>query len=273
MAAVTRRLSKKEVPDGSLIAVFSDIHIPHHDERAVQLAVECCEDQGVTHVILNGDIADCGPASRHEKKKRRAVLDEGDLKASVAAGLWIFEWARTRPCWYILGNHEAWVEDYISDNPETRGSSVMSLMGLPEHGDGWEVLPNRSRISYGNRVWEHGNALFPSGAGGSNPQNRVKQLVPDRTTSIGHLHKKFASFWTTPDEEGNLRTRGIYGNGHMSNPESHEDYAAYASWQTSFELTRVYYVNGKPRFTTEQPEIHRDNNNKPVFEYGGKIYR
>lgn len=273
MASVVRKLTKREVPDGSLIAVFSDVHIPNHDERALRLAVECCEDQGVTHVILNGDIADCGPASRHPKKKARAVLDEGDLRESVAAGLWFYEWARTRPCWYILGNHEAWVEDYISENAELRGTSAVSLMGLWEDGDGWEVLPNRSRITYGNRSWEHGNAIFPSGSGGENPQNRVKKLVPDRTTSIGHLHKKFSAFWTTEDEGGVPRTRGVFGNGHMSRPESHEDYAMYASWQTSWELTRVYSTNGRPRFTTDQPEIHRDNKNRPTFEYGGKVYR
>jgi Zn-dependent M28 family amino/carboxypeptidase len=146
-------------------------------------------------------------------------------------------------------------------------------MGLWEDGDGWEVLPSKSRITYGNRCWEHGDALFPSGSGGQNPGNRVKSLVPDRTTSIGHLHRKFQSFWTTPDSDGVLRTRGIYGNGHMSKVEAHEDYAAYANWQVSFEITRVYFVDGKPRFTTDQPEIHRDKNGHPAFEYAGKLYR
>ncbi len=273
MASITRRLTQKEVPDGSVIAVFSDVHIPHHDEAALRLAIECCEDVGVTHIILNGDIADCGPASRHPKKKAKAILNEGDLRESVAAGLWFFEWARTRPCFYILGNHERWVEDAIEESAELRGTSAVSLMGLWEDGDGWEVFPSKSRITYGNHTWEHGDALFPSGNGGQNPAARVKQLVPDRTTSIGHLHRKFQAFWTTPDQEGIPRTRGVYGNGHMSNPESHEDYAAYASWQVSFELTTVYFVDGKPRFEVDQPEIHRDKFNKPYFSYQGKLYR
>lgn len=273
MPSVTRKLTKAEVPDGSLIAVLSDIHIPHQDQAAVNLVIECCERLGVTHVILNGDIADCGPASRHEGKKKRAVLDEGCLKESVAAGMEIFDWSRTRPCWFLLGNHERWVENYIAESPELRGTSAVSLMGLWGDGEGWEVLSSKSRLTIGNRCFEHGDALFPAGNGGANPMGRVKALVPDRTTSIGHLHRKGAAFWTTPDEDGNARTRGVYMNGHLSLPESHEDYATYTNWQQSFELTRVYYVDGRPRFTTSQPEIHRDRYGRPYFEHEGHIYR
>lgn len=273
MISETRRLTKREVPDGSLIAVLSDVHVPNHDEDVCKLVVECCERVGVTHVILNGDIADCGPASRHPGKQKRAVLDEGCLRESVAAGLWVFDWARTRPCWYILGNHEAWVEDYIKQSPELKGTTTTSLLGLWDDGDGWEVMPNRSRLTLGNQTWEHGNAIFPTGAGGENPAGRIKKKVPDRSSSIGHLHQKFAHYWTTPDEDGIPRTRCARGNGHLSIAESHEDYAAYASWQQSFELTEVYYVDGRPRFTVSQPEIFRDRHNRPFFKHEGHLYR
>jgi predicted phosphodiesterase len=272
LAAVTRRLTKKEVPDKSVIAVLSDIHIPHHDERAVRLAIECCEDAGVTHVILNGDIADCGPASRHDKKKRAAVLDEGTLRESIAPGLWIYEWARTRPCWYILGNHEAWVEDLISESPELKGTETTELMGLWGNGNGWEVLPNRSRLIYGTRVWEHGNRIFPKGDGGENPHARIKKLRPHHTTSVGHLHKRFAFYWTVTDEWDRPVTKGAHGNGHLSVPESHDDYAADASWQHSFEITRVSFVDGKPTFSTDQPEIKRDRKGRPFLDYNGRMY-
>lgn len=256
------------------MAVLSDIHIPHHDEAALRVAVDCCEDAGATHVILNGDIADCGPASRHEGKRKRAALDEGCLRESVAAGYWIYEWARTRPCILLRGNHERWVEDYIAQSPELKGTTPETLMGLWADGDGWEVLPSKSRIRLGSRVWEHGDGLFVSGSGGQSPGSRIRSLGPDQTTSIGHLHRRFAAFWTSLDEDGISRTRGAYGNGHLSLPEAHEDYAGtYLNWQQSFELTRVYYVDGRPRFTTDQVEIHRDRYGRPFLEYAGKVYR
>lgn len=270
----TLRLTQRDVPEGSVIAVLSDIHIPHHDADAIKLVIECCEYVGATHVFLNGDIADCGPASRHPNKRAKAVLDEGSLRHSIAAGLWIYEWARTRPSVLLFGNHEAWVEHYVEQNPEVHGMSAVELMGLPRDGQGWIVLPSQSRIRLGSRCWEHGDGLFRGGSGGLAPGNRIRSLAPDQTTSIGHLHRKFASFWSSPDEDGITRTRGAYGNGHLSVPSAHEDYAgSYLNWQQSFELTRVYWVDGRPRFTTDQPEIHRDRRGRPVFEYQGRVYR
>lgn len=271
---ILRSLTRNDIPDNSKIAVFSDLHIPHVDVPAVKLAIECCEREGVTHTIANGDIADCGPASRHPGKRAKAVLDEGSLRESIAVGDWIFQWLRTRECRYILGNHEKWVLDCIESSPELAGTDPMVLMGLPSDGDGWEVLPPKSRIRLGSRCWEHGDGLFSSGSGGQSPGVRIRSLAADQTTSIGHLHRRFAHFWTTPDEHGIPRTRGAYGNGHLSIAEAHLDYAgSYLNWQQSFEITRVYYVDGRPRFTTDQIEIHRDKRGRPVFEYNGKVYR
>jgi predicted phosphodiesterase len=271
---LTRRLSRREVPDGSVIGVLSDIHIPGHDEEAMKLVVECCERVGATHVILNGDIADCGPSSRHEGKRKRAILDEGCLKESVAAGYWIYEWARTRPCWYVLGNHEAWVANYIKESPELRGTATTELMGLPADGDGWEVLPQFSRIRLGSLNWEHGDGFFKSGDGGQNPATKIKSRAPDQTTHVGHLHRMFSLYWSTPDENGVHRTRAARGNGHLSQPEYHEEYAGtYVNWQQGFELTRVHYVDDKPRFTTSQVEIHRDGRGRAFFEHEGRLYR
>jgi hypothetical protein len=270
----TLRLTERDVPDGSIIGVLSDIHIPHHDEAAVTLAIECMEDAGVTHVILNGDIADCGPSSRHEGKRKRAVLDEGCLRESVAAGLWIYEWARTRPCVLVRGNHERWVEDHIAEDPTLKGISPEALMGIWDDGDGWVVLPSGSRVRLGSRCWEHLDGIFKSGSGGANPGVRIKAMAPDQTTSGGHLHRMGSYFWTTEDEDGNRRTRGAFWNGHLSIPESHEDYmGTYMNWQQSFEITRVWHDSGRPRFTTDQIEVHRDKRGRAIFEYQGKVYR
>lgn len=267
------KLAQTDVPDGSVLAILNDIHVPHHDEHALRLAIECCETVGVTHVILNGDIADCGPASRHEGKKKRAALDEGCLRESIASGLWIYDWARTRPCVYTLGNHEAWVENYISQSPELKGMAATDLMGLWADGDGWTVLPSKSRVRLGSLNIEHGDGMF-AGGGGSNPGTRMKSLAPDQTTMVGHLHRQFATYWSSPDGDGVARTRAAYGIGHMSRPEAHEDYAGtYVSWQQGFALVRVYYVEGRARFTPTLIEIHRDRRNRPIFEHEGRVYR
>lgn len=273
-APFTRHLTRADVPDGTVIGVLSDIHVPYHDEHAVRLAIECIEDAGASLIILNGDIADCGPSSRHQGKRQRDILRWGSTANSIAQGAWIYEWARTKRCIYLLGNHEAWVENEIAESPTMNAATPESLMGLPENGDGWEVLPDLSRIRIGSRVWEHGSGLFKTGTPGANPGARMKAKAPDQTTSVGHCHIKNASFWTTEDEYGITRTRGGFFNGHLSRPEAHGEYAGtYIQWQQSFEITRAYWVDDRPRFTTDQPEIHRDKNGRPVFEYNGKVYR
>lgn len=274
------RLTKREVPDGSLLAVLSDVHIPHHDEAALRLVVECCESEGATHVLLNGDIADCGPVSRHAGKRERDVLDIGSLRESVHRGMWLFDWARTRPCWYTLGNHEAWVEEKIATDPGLVGLAPELLMGLPPSGSGWTVLPSGSRIRLGSLVVEHGDSIFARGTGGANPAGRILTLAPDQTTMVGHLHRLGAAWRTTYDEHGMRRTRAAFLNGHLSREETHESYAGgYPNWQQSFALVRVHYDDTErswvpsTRFTVHQIEIHRDRGDRPTFEFGGRTYR
>lgn len=269
-----RRLTSEEVPSGSMIAVLSDVHVPLHDEDALRLVVAACEDAEATHVVLNGDIADCGVGSRHPGKRARDSIDMGDLRRSVEPGRWLYDWARTRPCWLIRGNHERWLEDKIAEDPALRAVTPEALLGLPEDGAGWEVLPSGSQLRLGSLVIEHGDGLWPSGSGGQNPGQRARQVAPDQTTIVGHLHRKFFQCWTTRDENGVPRTRAVYGNGHLSRESAHREYAGtYPGWQQSFALVHTYEVDGRPRYTVDQPEIHRTAEGKPVFEYRGRVYR
>lgn len=266
-----RKLTRAEVPGGSTIAVFHDVHIPHHDEVALRLAVECCEDVGVTHVVLNGDIADCGVSSRHEGKRARDTIELGTLAESVEPGRWFYDWARTRPCWLLRGNHEHWVEERIATDPTLAAVTVEDLLGLPRGG--WEVLDSDSRLRLGSLVMEHGHQLFP-GNGGANPGMRIRSLAPNQTTLIGHLHRRFATWWTVQNDDGIPKTYAAMGGGHMSIEDRHSGYAGgYPGWQQSFEIITVWYDGDRPRFTIDQIEIHRDHRGRPIFEYRGRIHR
>ena len=271
---VVHKLTADEVPDGSLIAVLSDIHIPHHDARALHAVIECCENEGVTHVVLNGDIADCGVGSRHPSKKARDTIVMGDLPRSIESGRWIYDWARTRNAILTRGNHEAWLESRIAEDPVMQAVTPEALLGLPESGVGWLVLPSKSRLRLGSLVIEHGDGLFPTGSGGENPGARIKRVAPDQTTLIGHLHRDFFTCWTTRDENDVPRTHAAMGTGHISDEGKHVEYAgSYPCWQQSFALIRTWTDFYKMRFTIIKPLIHRDTRNKPVFEYNGRVYR
>ncbi len=269
----TQILTLDDMPHGSVVAQFNDVHVPHHDDKALRLAVDACEAAGVTHVILNGDIHDCGVGSRHPGKKARDTIEWGTLAKSTKRGQWFFDWARTRNCYYLLGNHEKWIEDRIAEDAALSAVQPMDLLGLPRDGEGWSVLPSNSRLRLGNFVWEHGHGLFPRGTGGSNPGARIKSIAPQQITFIGHLHREFATYWTTQDERGVDKVFAAFGNGHMSLPQSHEDYAGgYPGWQQSFALYYVYAVNKRPRMTRDSVLIHRDHKDRPFFQYQEKVY-
>lgn len=266
------RLNKKTCPTGSLLAVFSDVHIPHHDQGALALAVEACEASGVTHVVLPGDIIDCGPVSRHPAKKARDLLDVGTLLESVESGRWFLDWAVTRPCWYLGGNHEKWAEDHCDLDPGLRGA--VEFPDLVRLDPRVAYADNSSELWVGNLCIEHGHGYFPTGNGGLHPAQRIKLLTPDQSTLVGHLHKKFFLNWTTKDRRGVPRTRCVIGNPHMSIEAKHREYAGkHPNWQQGFTLLRIWWEGENARFTPYQVEIHRNKRNRPVFELFGRVYQ
>lgn len=269
---MTHCLSPRDVPDGSILGILHDVHIPYHDEPALRLAIECFERVGVTHAILAGDIADCGVASRHPSKRAKDTIALGSLADSVDPGRWLYAWARTRRCFLMRGNHEKWVEEQIASDPTLSSVTVEGLLGLPDIG--WTVLKSTDRLRLDSLVIEHGHGVFASGSGGSNPGARIQQRAPNQLTIIGHLHRRFQTWWTLCNARGEPRTYGAVGGGHMSLEHTHADYAGgYPNWQQSFEIVRVWYVDGRPRFTVYQPEIYRTRRGLPTFELEGHVYR
>jgi predicted phosphodiesterase len=268
-------LGPKSVPSGSLIAVFSDLHIPYHDASAVKLAMACCNREGVTHVVLNGDIADSGVVSKHDSKAKKDSLDWVTLKLSAKAGLSFINWARSKKrCVYIHGNHEAWVEKKIELDPGLKGAvSVETLLGWPENGDRWTVLPSMSKLKIGTLNIEHGDGFFKSGSGGMTPARTILRKAPNQTTIIGHLHREDTACYTVQDERGVDVTRIAYTSGHLSLLEAHADYMGnYPGWQQSFKLVRVFWVDGRAKYTVYSVVIFRDSKNRPAFEFNKVHY-
>jgi hypothetical protein len=271
--STTRTIGLDDVPGRSVILTCNDIHIPYHDDRACRLMVECAEDNGCTHVIPNGDILDSGIGSGIPSKKAIDTIAWGTLAKSAHQGKWLTDWFRTKRCWYLLGNHEKWIERFIQQDPAMAALQPMDLFGLPRDGEGWDVLPSNSRLRLDTYVWEHGHGIFPRGTS-ANPGGRIKAVAPQQTTFIGHLHRDFVTSWTTQNHKGIEVTFQAHGAGHISQTASHEDYAGgYPGWQSSFLMQYCYEVKNRPRITTDHVLIHRDGKDRPIFEYRGKVYR
>lgn len=120
--------------------VLSDIHLPFHDHRALELAIRYGKKRGVSWVMLNGDTMDCQGPSRFVKKPDRIPF-----KREVEIGLEFLEHLRDVfpiiPIVWKDGNHEERLIQYLCSRAE-------ELYGLPQVS--WPGLLefNRLRISY-----------------------------------------------------------------------------------------------------------------------------
>lgn len=273
MSALVRRLTRTEVPDGSLICVFGDLHIGEHDRGAANLMVAAADREGATHVLANGDIVNCGTVSRHPELKARALRKYGDLENEVASGRQYLDWLSTRGGKSILGvgNHEDWINDVALYSGLGRTLSVRTALSIP---DSVEVLPQGYQVRIGSLAIEHGDIVLGRSTGGPNLARNILRRYPVQTTVVNHFHTEGYAVDSTPDSQGVLRSHAAYAIGHLSNPHAHTEYAGRTpNWQQGFGFIRVFYIDDKARYTVTPIQIHRTRRNMPYCEYNGHVYR
>lgn len=273
MSSLVKRLSQREIPDGTLIAVFGDLHIGEHDSRAANLFVEATDREGAKVVIGNGDIVNCGTVSRHPDLKARSVAKYGDLSTETDTGRHYLDWLASRggKSYLGIGNHEDWINDVALYSGLGRTLSVRTALSIP---DSVEVLPQGYQLRIGSLAIEHGDIVLGRSTGGQNLARNILRRYPMQTTVVNHFHQESYACDTTPDSRGVLRSHAAYAIGHLSDPNAHTEYAGRTpNWQQGFAFIRVYYVDGQAKYTVTPVQIHRDRRNRPFCEYNGHVYK
>jgi len=107
--------------------ILSDIHIPFHDETALEMACAYGKQRNVDTIILNGDAMDIFKLSRWQKDPREREFPE-ELK--IAKQFWHYlrnEFPNARII-YKIGNHEERFNAYMIDKaPELLGVDFFSF--------------------------------------------------------------------------------------------------------------------------------------------------
>lgn len=170
------------------VLILSDIHVPFHDERAVQAAIDWGEKEGTTHVLINGDMADNHAISRWETDPR-----ERDFGEEIRLTKQMLEYLReTFPEAEIVwkkGNHEERYESYLRQKAaELLGvdafqfSSVYEIekMGVTVVGESRPVHVGKLPVIHGH---EYKFAI-------SNPVNPARGLFlrAKESALCGHHH-------------------------------------------------------------------------------------
>jgi hypothetical protein len=267
----TKKLTRQDCPDGTLMLWASDIHIPIQNDPVCRLMVECAERSGVTRVIAGGDILDMNCLSLHAKESRRTV-EHATILEEVEPGRWLLDWMATKQCDLILGNHEDRLKRFVDENPAFHGSVASNFAKVCELPSGINVLDGEVRL--GNLSMFHGHAEFKNGTGGKYPAQKILDMFPDQSSICGHLHRKSTAYRTTRDEDSVPRTRRAWTMGHLSHEHMHYGYVGRSpNWQVGFGLIRVWWDDERPRWTVYPIEVLFDRYGRPTFEWEGKIYK
>lgn len=203
-ASLTKKRETFTIPTGcKKLGIIGDLHIPYHDEDAIETACDKMEQENVDSILINGDLLDFYQMSFHEKDPRQV-----HFKDEIEAGKQFLAYLRSRfsgiPIYFIPGNHENRFERYLRikaaellDMDEFRLDVILQVAAHRI-----EYIPFRTKIVFGDYIIEHGDKL--PGAGGVVPARTA--LIRFKTNCIiNHFHKSSQS------------SQRVYGTGEPTN--------------------------------------------------------
>lgn len=159
--------------------------VPLHDLKALNATLDFIADYRPHHIILGGDMLDCGPVSHHQKGKPgateglRLLADAKELREAVIRPL-ESAWEGGKLVYHV-GNHEDWLSDLTDESPSLEGLvDIRSLLQLDED---WEVVPVGEASKLGKLVFAHGDQV----KGGTHCAKWAVEAF-ERNVRFGHYH-------------------------------------------------------------------------------------
>lgn len=168
--------------------------VPLHDPKAISVAMQFIADFKPDHVVLGGDILDCGAVSHHRRgnvgqlEGLRLLAEAQECRECIIAPL---EAAVKGRLVYHIGNHEDWLQDVTDELPALEG--IVDIKSLLKFSKKWEVIPNGKASRLGKLTFIHGDQI----KGGQNPTKYAVEAY-ERNVRFGHFHTFQVATKTTP---------------------------------------------------------------------------
>lgn len=175
--------------------------VPLHDTKALSVALQFIDDFRPDHVILGGDMLDCGAVSHHNTHKAGAVeglrllADAAELRDVLLKPL---EQLKPTTLTYIEGNHEDWLNQLVEEIPGLGG--IVSLQSILKLNKQWKLVPRGEAHKLGKLVFVHGDQL----SGGEHIA-KAATLTYEKNIRFGHFHS-FQVYTKTSAIESNGHT-------------------------------------------------------------------
>lgn len=183
------------------VALF-DIHSPEYNIACMNIVFEFLKDFKPHYLVLGGDQLDFGCISHHNKGKIRLTENarlKRDYKGFQANILDKIDSIVSKRCekYFMIGNHEYWVERLVDDNPQLEGLvEVKNNLNLKDY----TIVPFNNVLTIGEMNFIHGIWC--------NKYHAEKNIrIYNKNIFSGHLHTN--QIFTVVSPINNLPRQGV----------------------------------------------------------------
>jgi len=224
-----------------LIVFLSDIHVPYHDPKAIELACKIIEYVKPCEIIVGGDRVDFYQVSSFDRNPERVLELQKDLDKAEEIGRAINDAAGCdTEIVELMGNHEDRWGRYLSKHPEIAMLDVLSLPSLLKHKElGWDVSKQHDRHTMlgGRLIFKHGE--FVRKWSGYSAKAEIENVKFQASVVSGHTHR-MGSFYST----GPRHTVGAWEAGCLCSLEP--EYKQGPDWQQGLIVVDL----------SDNPQVH-----------------
>ena len=249
----------KTQPVLTAVSLF-DIHYPKVDKRTFAAALDFLQRNKVGLFILGGDNLDCEAISHHTKNKPK-YRPEGRMKQDLDGFrrdiLVQVEKLLPKTCIkvWLTGNHEAWADQLLEEQPELDGLlDFPGYLGL--EASGWLVKPQGGHYRHGHLKYLHGDVL----TGGQNAPRRALDTYVESVV-FGHFHA-FSSATKVLPHSAKYKWQA-WSTGCVGKTDASYLKSRATGWLNGFGVTEFYGRN----FSHYPVTVFNGR-----FAYGGKLY-
>ena len=181
-----KRVKDYNLADGKWL-ILSDIHIPYHDEEALEIALQYGEQEGIEHILLNGDTTDFYNVSSYQKDPEERDLANELTKTRQFLGHLRQRFPKAKII-YKIGNHEDRWERYLRVKaPELIGVANFEMYYILDFVKyGVELVTTMQKIKAGKHLTIlHGHEVRNTGV---YPARTLLQRT-HVCTIAGHNHR------------------------------------------------------------------------------------
>lgn len=176
------------IKDGRYL-VMGDLHIPYHEPKPIEAAIDYALNEGIDGIYINGDLQDARAISPwHDVVKR-------EFNKDVEQVIDTLDWLKQTgvKIIYKKGNHEFRLDRlYMSRAAELVGQPLATweaILGLEERGI--DFVEEDQKAMFGKLTVLHGHEIRGRGADAVNPARWLYLKAKD-CAIVNHFHRNSA---------------------------------------------------------------------------------